>query len=173
MIRYVFNDDPLPLMFKNADKANPQVIGEIIEKIGQANDGETKPQAVVDKARVRNNPLHKHFEWDDAIAGAKYRLNEARMIIRCIMVVDKRTESGTARAFMSIKDTDRGGVSYRHIEEVMGSAELTLAVMIKADKELEAFMARYRQLQDICDIIQDARDKIKVRREEVEAHATV
>lgn len=43
-------------------------------------------QDVVDAASNPNHPLHDHFDWDDAVAGAKHRLQQARRFISSVKV---------------------------------------------------------------------------------------
>lgn len=52
------------------------------------------PKAVVDRAKDPENPMHKMFEWDNKIAGARYRLQQARALIsdfEVLVEVDERT----------------------------------------------------------------------------------
>ena len=164
-ITYVFKDDE-PLRIKAATKANPQKIGEVLADIAVTNGGELTPKAVVDHARARNSPLHRHFEWDNEIAAEAYRLDQARSIIRLVRIQDEETESGTARAFISI--SDNGGRSYRPIESVRRSADLQLAVLRQARRDLEAYKNRYRELSDICALVGEAMDLIDRKVSEME-----
>src|SRR5262245_47721303 len=107
MIRYVFKD---VLTIPNGKKANPQKIGEELDRIASSNKGKLTPRDVVTAAKNPRNILHKHFDWEDKQAAEKWRLSQAQEIIRCIRVEDERTEDGTARAFISIAEED--GTSY-------------------------------------------------------------
>lgn len=164
MIKYVFREDE-PQRIKAAGKADPQVIGEALEKINEASKGELTPKAVVDAARATRHPLHRHFEWDDAIAAESFRLDQARNLIRIIRVEDTSTTEGTARAFISINA--KQGVSYRSLADVKRSADFQHAIMAQADKDLDAFQRRYQELADICEIVSSARDRIKAKRGEL------
>jgi hypothetical protein len=44
--------------------------------------GTVNPQMLVDEARKPTSPLHPLFEWDDAVAGDKYRLIQAYNMIQ-------------------------------------------------------------------------------------------
>ena len=48
--------------------------------------GRLDPQSVVAAARNKKSPLHKQFEWDDTKAAEKYRLEQARELIRLVRV---------------------------------------------------------------------------------------
>lgn len=164
MIKYVFRDGPVAI--KGGAKANPQVIGEALEAIRSAGGGDLKPKAVVDAARRKSHPLHKHFEWEDAVAAEAYRLDQARALIRVVRVVDEETAEGNTRAFISINENRR--VAYRSAEQVKTSADLQLAVLKQAQRDLEAFERRYRELKDICAIVQQAREAIAARQIDLE-----
>lgn len=163
-MKYVFKQDDGVLTIKAADKADPQKIGEALEAIAQKSGGRLIPAAIVEAARERRHILHRHFEWDDAKAAEAYRLDQARSIVRCIHVDDADTETGRARAFLSIRDRD--GTSYRSLSEIMGNAELQSKVLAQAERDLIAFEARYRDLSDVCELVRSARERIAVRREQ-------
>lgn len=164
MIRYTFKDDEL-LTIKSADKANPQKIGEELAAISQKLGGHLVPSAVVDDARDHKSVLHSHFEWSDQVAAEKYRLDQARSLIRSIHVENPDTESGVARAFISIRE--KSGVSYRTLGDVLKSSDLQQKVLAAAERDLVAFENRYRSLEDICATIRAAREQISARRSEM------
>lgn len=161
MIKYVFREDE-PIRIKGAGKASAQIIGEALEKITEKAGGVLKPRAVVEAARVKNHPLHPHFEWDDALAAESFRLEQARNLIRIVRVEDASADEGTTRAFLSISDND--GVAYRTVDTVKRSADLQAALLKQAERDLEAFEHRYRELKDICEIVKSAREAIARKR---------
>ena len=165
MIRYTFKDEPVALL--NAKKADPQKIGQALAKIAEDGGGRLTPPAVVEAARNPRNVLHRHFEWDDVKAAQAFRLDQARAIIGVIRIEDEGDEP--TRAFLSVKDAT--GVSYRTAAEVSGSVDLQLAVLKQAERDLDAFSKRYRELEDICSDVRSARDKARSRREAIEARA--
>ena len=164
MIRYVFKDDPLRI--KASGEADPQRIGETLANIQAAHSGRLSPEDVVQEAADPDNPLHPHFEWDDAAAAHKYRLDQAREIIR-ITHVDTG-EGNSERAFHSIKDPSGGGFAYRSSDEVKSSTQLQLALLQQAERDLEAFERRYRELSDVCDAVRVARQKVAQKRRQTE-----
>lgn len=162
MIRYVFKDDLL--VFKGGSNANPQAIGEALEGISAKHGGQLTPHAVVDEAKNPVHPLHKHFEWDDSVAAAGYRLDQARAIIRVVRL-DVGDDEPT-RAFLSI--TDNAGTSYRPTRDIQNSVTLQALVLAQAQRDLDAFMKRYREMADICVHVQAAKDAL-ARRASAEA----
>lgn len=161
MIKYVFNPEKV-LSIKAADKADPQKIGATLAVITEKGGGHLTPLAVVNAARDRKHILHKHFEWEDALAAESFRLDQARSLISCIHVENAEAGSGVARAFMSIRDKD--GVSYRSLDDILRSADLQQRVLAQAERDLLAFENRYRDLEDVCELIQQARQRLSIRR---------
>ena len=172
MIRYVFKDESF-LTIKNRNKADPQKIGAAVEEVARKANGRLIPSDVVDAARDRRSALHQHFEWNDKIAAEAHRLDQARSLIRCIHLESPETDTGTARAFLSIKDGD--GTSYRAHAEVLSSADLQSRVLAAAERDLLAFEARYKELTDICALVRDLRLKVASRRAGVDtdSHAQI
>lgn len=163
MIRYVFGDGPV--IIKAAKNADPQAIGEALAAVAEGRNGELVPSEVVDAARDASSPLHPHFEWDDGVAAEKYRLDQARDIIRCIRVEKIGDNVEPARAFLSIADN---GTSYRSIQEVRSSPDLQAKLLGAAERDLDAFTTRYRALKDICEIVETAKTAIKAKRKKNE-----
>lgn len=159
MIKYVFSDQPLTI--KAAAKANPQKIGEALAEITAANKGRLQPQQVVDAAKT-DRRLKPHFEWDDKVAANALRLAQARDIIRCVNITNENAESGASRAFLSVRDKE--GVSYRAIDEILGSSDLQSKVLAAAERDLLAWETRYRALEDLCLLIRQVREQVAERR---------
>lgn len=160
-IKYVFAEDAI-LAIPNAKTANPQKIGESLEKIRVNAGGELTPIDVVNAARSPKSALHDYFEWDDSVAAESFRLSQARGVIRLVRVADDASESGTARAFISI--SGEGGKSYRSLSDVKSSANLRDAVLKAAERDLEAFSLRYRELKDVLEFIEKAKETLRGRR---------
>lgn len=160
-IKYTFKTDE-PLAIKAADKASAQKIGEALAIITEKSKGHLVPLAVVEAARDRKSVLHKHFEWSDELAAEKYRLDQARSLIRSIHVEGADTKDGIVRAYLSIRE--KSGVSYRSIGDVLNSADLQQRVLAQAEKDLLAFEARFAKLEDVCSLVRAARERLSARR---------
>ena len=55
-------------------------VGAVLEDIEQQN-GTVSKELFLDASRSEDSPTHGMFEWDDSIAGEKWRLDQARKII--------------------------------------------------------------------------------------------
>lgn len=106
-------------------------IRDEMERIYNTN-GVLTPQGVVDDARPEGSALHSRFEWDDATAGEKYRLDQARHLIRSVRVtVQARPDADPVqvRAFHNVAVSDDGPHEYQPLRVLMddpGSAERAL-----------------------------------------------
>lgn len=159
MVKYVFRDDE-PLRIKGSKNADPQMIGEALTVIAGLGGGEITPKAVVEAARSPDSALHNHFEWEDRVAAESYRLDQARRLIRVVRIEDQDASSGYVNAFLSVNS---GGISYRPVEAVRRSADMQMAVLRQAKRELEGFQSRYRDLQEIFPDLSSAVEKIDRR----------
>lgn len=65
-----------------------QVAGEEIAALQEERGGITA-EAVVDRARPVDAPLHPTFEWRDSVAGEQWRKHQARNLIRAVCVVQQ------------------------------------------------------------------------------------
>jgi hypothetical protein len=70
--------------------------------------GQLTPNVLVDDAASAESPLHAMFEWDDAKAAAKHRLDQARAIIHSVKVKIV-TEHVTIQAPMYVRDPSASG----------------------------------------------------------------
>jgi hypothetical protein len=75
--------------------ADPDKVREELESL-ETPEGVIPPEAIVERARAKNSAMHGMFEWDDNEAAQKYRLMQAKQILR-IFVVETRIkqEDGT------------------------------------------------------------------------------
>lgn len=78
----------------------PGAIAKELKKLERK--GEITSQRVVNAARNESHPLHGCFEWDDTVAGEKWRNEQARRIIRTVEY-EVTTENVTTRAAMYIR----------------------------------------------------------------------
>ena len=108
---------------------------------------EKTPHNIVELARDENNPLHGEFEWNDTVAGEKYREIQAREMLRCI-IQHEEDESGkeiTIRAFVNTTETN----VYDTIEAVVSNETEYENLLKTALKELESFKKKYHSLKEL------------------------
>lgn len=115
------------------------------------------PNSVLEKARDENTELHKCFEWDNTIAGEKYRLIQARRVIQLMVVrtVDDETKKEDktvcpSRVFQ-ISSEQR---EYKPVSFFVEHEDEHQILLKRAYREAEAFANRYRNLAELEDVIE-------------------
>jgi len=161
-IKYVWREPFTP--FAGVKGADAQVVGEAIQKIKNDNGGELRPRLIWQAAKAPRHPLHKFYPWDVQVAAESYWDHVSRKLAGSIRVLtdDDRPDDPSGPAFISI--SEKSGVSYRTIGEVLDSTELQAIALRQAERELEAFEKRYRMFTEICDAIRKARELVAKRR---------
>ena len=134
-------------------KLDPIKVGQELTRL-QTQSGGFTPQAVVDAASDPSSPLHDGFEWDDAAAAAQHRLDQARYLIRMLVIVEDRQHQ-PIRAFVSVTPAERGTI-YQDIGTVFRDEYLRKQALDQARKELESFRRKYSDLTELADVLQAA-----------------
>ena len=116
--------------------------------------GELKPAIVVDKARDPEHPLHGRFEWDDQVAGEKYRLQQAGDLIRSVEWVYAEEPDGApkkVRAFHSVNRVD--GPTYVPAQEIQQDEFMTKLVLQSAEREWKSLQRKYGHLAEFLAVV--------------------
>lgn len=136
--------------FANAD-ANK--VGKELEGIEKK--GELTRETVLEFAKNKKSELHKCFEWDDKIAGEKYRLYQASYILTSISIVYEEEPKKATRMYVSIKN-DNEKREYKNIISVLENDDDYKKLLSKAKKDFISYKEKYQnllQLQDLKNII--------------------
>ena len=127
-----------------------QIVGERLEQLREEADGLLTPDAVLDDAAAPESPLHAFFEWDDTEAARLHRVEQARGLIRSVVVKYRtdNTEEKSVRAFVNVTRDDEPG--YTTSVVAMSDADMRAQVVRKAWNELQAFRRRYSDLVEFA-----------------------
>ena len=119
-----------------------QVAGEAIEALRVRAGGQLSPAQVVDAARSEGSPLHPAFEWDNTVAAARHREDQARHLIGAlVVVVTPAGEPREMRAFVSV--TQNHVTGYTALQTAMSDRKLRQQVVERALRELAQWRERY------------------------------
>lgn len=125
--------------------ANAEHCYQEIISIGEA----ATPKQILDFARNPDTELHKCFEWDDSIAAEHYRLQQARMVVCHLVVVDD-TNNTEPKKFRLLQKTDDG---YKPVKFIFQNKTEYEKLLERAMAELRAFKQRYHNLTELEDIL--------------------
>lgn len=117
--------------------------------------GELTPKLVVQEARPESHPLHNRFEWDDSVAGERWREQQAHELIRTVRVTYREASDAgpekTVRGFHAIKR--ESGYVYEPAEKVAANPVLTELVLMDMRREWQALQARYGHFQEFAEMV--------------------
>ena len=143
-----------------------QVYGERLTKLAEER-GSITPEVALSDAKKRSSPLHDYFEWDNSIAGERYRLEQAGYLIRSIVVeiIDDGKSSVQTRQFYSVssdtvEDSDPEVKQvYVTLNDVLTDTDKREQVVAYAWRELKGWETRYAQYSEFDEIHKVIRQK--------------
>jgi hypothetical protein len=139
-------------------RLNPQKCGERILKIARAHNGNLEPWHVVEDAMDSDSPLHNGFEWDNDMAAEKYRLEQARLIVRSIRVVYEKPTNGNpgkiSRLFVHVQNPDENEESeclsaYVTTDRLLANPRLRQQAVEEAHILLLGVKHRFKELSEL------------------------
>ncbi len=140
------------------DKVDPNEVGVALRKIEEKYGG-LKPKYVVHEARNKEHALHNAFEWNDGKAAEKWREEQARSMIR-VIVVEREYSEEPIRAFVSIQDNE--GHRYMNFEDCMVDTALAEKQLQQAKKELQRTMEKWEHLKQLAAVWDVIRKNMQV-----------
>lgn len=132
-----------------------QMVGEELEAIRERHGGITA-EVVVDEARPEDAPLHPAFEWDDKVAAEEYRKEQARTLIRAVVIRRPEAEErAPVRAFVTVKE-ESGSTIYTSTVAALSDPDLRAQVLRRALRELDSWRQRYHDLEEVAEVLHAA-----------------
>lgn len=148
-----------------------QEVGEYLENL-ENRDGKLEPETIVNEARDNNALLHKCFEWNDAVAGKKYRENQARHIIQNVVTVHvnplydalsnneirevKIKQPIETRSFVSVKN-EHEKRQYVSINTALNNEYMKNDLLESAKKDMKSFDDKYSHLAELAGVVKEIR----------------
>ena len=120
---------------------------KVAEEIGF---GDFTPMEVLEKAKDETTELHKCFEWNDSIAAEKYRLEQAKNIIR-MLVYEKGTKEQQVVRYYAKTETKH---VYQPTKQFLVQEDEYQGLLRRALAELEAFKNKYHTLTELENIFE-------------------
>lgn len=141
-----------------------EAVGRELEKL--AANQELTPAAVLQAARFKKSPLHKHIEWDESKAAESYRLVQAAWLIRTVKVeVGASGDNSSARAFVRVTTSGEQdeGVNeeqqsspfsmYVPLQAALASPDWRGEILNDARRELGQFRRKYSMLAELAGVL--------------------
>ena len=157
--------------WKYQQRISAEIAGKRFKEL-EAEHGEITPRIVLNDARDEKAVLHPCFEWDDSKAAEAYRLNQASLMIRALVVTVEKTETPTpTRAYVNVSSMDEKQGRFISVQTALSDEELRAAVLTRAVMELSQFRRKYEDLQELADVFAAVDKVVKRTRRRKEAAA--
>lgn len=145
-------------------KADVQKVGAELETIYEEH-GKLTPLLIVEDARSPERETHQLIEWDDSVAAASHRLEQARYIMRNIIIIhsEPAVEESEQKIikFRAFENVDVEEGRYFMPMQVAVSREDTRSYMLtQALRALASFRRKYGMIEELAEVI-DAIDSIE------------
>lgn len=122
--------------------ADAQKVADEILAIGES----ATTAQILDKARDERTELHKCFDWNDAEAAEKWRLQQARHIV-CNLVIKEKNDTPKPEVRVFFKtDNDSG---YKPTVLIMQDKDEYQKLLARALAELNSFRIKYKTLTEL------------------------
>lgn len=122
--------------------------------------GRLTPATVVAEASNPQHPLHKEFDWDDASAARKHRLEHAARLIRLVKVKVVTPDGPVhVRQWHAVKaagviDAPEG---YVPNEDIVSKPMYRQAMLRQMERDWKALVAKYDHLKEFWTMIRKSR----------------
>ena len=124
-----------------------------LDRICADGGGVLYPPQVVKSAQSKKSPLHELFDWDDSEAAKKWRLEQARGLIRAYVVMIPYEDGAvTHRAYVSMSNDRAGDGGYTPIQVVMDDTTKREMLLEQAKRELKSVQNKYGILKELASV---------------------
>lgn len=124
----------------------------VMQEINSLGD-EYSCKQIVDVARNPETELHKCFEWDDNIAAEKYRLTQAQLVVRNLVVIRDNPDGSAEKTNLRvIVNTGERKNVYKPLRLVMRDHDEYERLLEEARGELKRFKKKYEMLSELEEI---------------------
>ena len=134
-------------------KVSAEDAGKELERI-RIKYGTLKAEDVVEESKAKDSVLHSVFEWNNKEAADAWRINQAKALIRnVVVVIEKKEIKCKVRAFVSVAESPTSGASYVPINDALSNDYAKKYLMVCAKRDMESFVSKYRTLDELGGII--------------------
>jgi hypothetical protein len=145
-------------------KVDPEKAYTEVERIKAKNGGVVTAGLVVLEAQKKRNPLHKEFEWDDSIAAAEYRMEQARRMLRSFIVTYQESPHIESRAYEVVTEVGTRDESprkvYKTTKEILQDPIQRDELLGRAINDALAFRRKYHELSELAQVFHEIDDLV-------------
>jgi hypothetical protein len=129
--------------------AKSKAVKRAIEALERS--GRVTPDEVVEAAKSKSSPLHSCFDWDDSVAGHKWRLEQARTLIRTVKVQITITQERMVTVPGYIRDPGQGErQGYISVPQIKNDPESAQKALDNELRQIEGLLTRAENIAEAC-----------------------
>ncbi len=115
--------------------------------------GKLTPKLVLDEARDEQHPLHTRFDWNDATAAEKWRLEQAHELIQTVKVSyrDSNGRSQEIRQFHAVRREQE--FVYEPLDEIAKDDIGSQILLRDMEREWKTLKRRYQHVAAFFDLV--------------------
>lgn len=118
------------------------IIGPVLQSLVEEK-GRLDPPLIVERAHVKTSPLHRYFEWDDRKARHRWRLHQARNLVRSVLIFVS-DEVEPLPAFYSVAMTDdEQDREYMPLSDVLTDETLLTKTKARFRRDIQRLQQEY------------------------------
>lgn len=133
-------------------KADAQSVAQEIKSLG---DSCTAKDLVEFAKKDESSELHKCFEWDDSVAGEKYRLLQAQKVLINLVVTPSVKEDKEPVSYRLFMNTGDNSGKYKPVNVVVQKQDEYRELLEMAKRELLAFKKRYSMIRELSEVFKE------------------
>ncbi len=137
-------------------KPKAKSVGPYLERSCGKHGGRLTPEDIVMGARPSDSLLHPFFEWDDGKAAEAYRVEQARHILRSVVIIrdDADKSDEPIRLLVNVLREGDDDRTYAVIADAMSDDALRQQILNKALTELNAWQRKYQTLTEFASVFE-------------------
>lgn len=126
-----------------------------LQKIAEQHQGYVRPEDVVEFAKNPATLLYTKFTWDDGEAAHQWRLNQARQILRVMVIKGPTDPPRKIRTFISMKEDRYNGFGYRFTADIMADDDLRQVMLEELQEYIQVFLDKFEHFKEAADIVRE------------------
>ena len=124
----------------------------LLAELEDAN-GNVTAERVVEAARAEDHEWHHRFEWNDTEAARRFRIDQARTLIRTVRY-ERKTATATFRSVAYVRDpaADPREQSYVSVIRLRADADRARDALIAESARIASALRRARELANVLEL---------------------
>lgn len=114
----------------------------------ETREGTVTPRALWESAQDESHPLHNEFEWDDSVAAAAHRDEQARKLLRVRITITHEERIISAPICVRTPEADAGTASYTRTTSILSDIDRSRKVLLEEIARARRAVERAKDVAD-------------------------